>query len=190
MLSDQQRAIVKATVPALHAHGETITRHFYSAMLTAHPELHNYFNPTNQLGEGGQARALAASVLTYAQHIDGLETLGGMVERIATKHVSLEILPEHYPIVGKYLLLAIADVLEDAATPDILDAWAAAYGQLARTHLPAGNAEFYYCGPIGFMAAAERVLNELGVPAQRRHSEAFAPDEFFGVGRADARCSR
>jgi nitric oxide dioxygenase len=131
MLSDQQRALIKATVPALQAHGETITRRFYSAMLTAHPELHNYFNPANQLGEGGQARALAASVLTYAQYIDRLETLGGMVERICTKHVSLEILPEHYPIVGEYLLHAIAEVLGDAATPDILDAWGAAYGQLA-----------------------------------------------------------
>jgi nitric oxide dioxygenase len=100
-------------------------------MLTAHPELFNYFNPSNQLGEGGQARALAASVLTYAQNIDRLEMLGGMVERITAKHVSLEIQPEHYPIVGKYLLGAIAEVLEDAATPDILDAWAAAYGQLA-----------------------------------------------------------
>ena len=52
---------------------------------------------------------------------------------------------------------------------------------LIRTHLPAGNAEFYYCGPIGFMAATERVLDELGVPVQRRHSEAFAPDASFGV---------
>ena len=53
--------------------------------------------------------------------------------------------------------------------------------ELIRTHLPAGNAEFYYCGPIGFMAATERVLDELGVPVQRRHSEAFAPDASFGV---------
>jgi len=52
---------------------------------------------------------------------------------------------------------------------------------LLRACLPAGNPEFYFCGPIGFMAATEHVLDELGVPAQRRHSEAFAPDESFGV---------
>ena len=131
MLSDQQREIVKATVPALKAHGETITRTFYGAMLGAHPELLNYFNPANQRGEGGQARSLAASVLAYAENIDRLGNLAGMVERIATKHVSLEILPEHYPIVGRYLLGAIAEVLGEAATPAILDAWGAAYGQLA-----------------------------------------------------------
>jgi nitric oxide dioxygenase len=53
--------------------------------------------------------------------------------------------------------------------------------ELLCTHLPAGNPEFYYCGPIGFTAATEHVLDELGVPVQRRHSEAFAPDESFGV---------
>ena len=131
MLSDTQRKIIKATVPALRAHGEAITRTFYDTMLRAHPELLNYFNPANQRGEGGQARSLAASVLAYAANIDHLGNLGGMVERIATKHVSLEIQPEHYPIVGQYLLSAIAEVLGEAATPEIVDAWAAAYGQLA-----------------------------------------------------------
>lgn len=130
MLSDSQRDIIKATVPALRAHGETITRAFYDNLLGAHPELFNYFNPANQR-EGGQARSLAASVLAYAAHIDRLGSLGDMVERISGKHVSLEVRAEHYPIVGEFLLGAIAQVLGDAATPEILDAWAAAYGQLA-----------------------------------------------------------
>jgi nitric oxide dioxygenase len=54
-----------------------------------------------------------------------------MVERITHKHASLEVLPEHYPIVGKHLLAAIAIVLGEAATPEILAAWTAAYQQLA-----------------------------------------------------------
>jgi len=86
MLSDQQREIIKATVPALRAHGETITRRFHDVMLGNHPELLNYFNPANQRGEGGQARSLAASVLAYAAHIgDGglasspVKTLQGLI---------------------------------------------------------------------------------------------------------------
>lgn len=130
MLTPQQKAIVKATVPALEANGETITRTFYASMFAAHPELLNIFNPANQK-TGKQARSLAASVLAYAAHIDHPEVLGGMVGRIAHKHVSLEVRPEHYPIVGEHLLGAIAQVLGDAATPEILDSWAAAYGQLA-----------------------------------------------------------
>lgn len=130
MLSDPHRAIVSATVPALRAHGEAITRVFYRDMLAAHPELFDYFNPANQRN-GGQAASLAASVLAYATHIADPAPLTGMIERIASKHVSLDIKPEHYPVVGQYLLGAIKDVLGDAATPEIIEAWAAAYGQLA-----------------------------------------------------------
>lgn len=129
-LTPEQVQIIKATVPALRAHGEDITRHFYGDMFSAHPELLNIFNPANQ-ATGGQARSLAASVLAYAEHIDDLGKLGGMVERIAHKHVSLEVQPEQYPTVGHHLLGAIAAVLGDAATPEVLDAWGAAYGQLA-----------------------------------------------------------
>lgn len=130
MLSTQQREIVAATVPALREHGETITRTFYGDMFAAHPELYNLFNPANQR-DGGQARSLAASVLAYAEHIHAPERLGRMVERICGKHGSLEVRPERYPIVGKHLLGAVANVLGPAATPEVVGAWQAAYGQLA-----------------------------------------------------------
>jgi nitric oxide dioxygenase len=126
----QQKDIVKATVPVLQQYGEKITTAFYASLFAAHPALLNVFNPANQQN-GGQARSLAASILTYAAHIDHLEQLGGMVDRIAHKHASLEVQAEHYPIVGEHLLQAITTVLGDAATPEILDAWGAAYGQLA-----------------------------------------------------------
>ena len=133
MLSDHHRALVTATVPALRAYGGEITRVFYRDMLAAHPELFDYFNPANQR-DGGQAASLAASVLAYASHIANPAPLAGMIERIASKHVSLDIKPAHYPIVGHYLLGAIKDVsfpLGDAATPEIIQAWSAAYAQLA-----------------------------------------------------------
>ena len=144
MLTAQQRALVTATVPALRAHGETVTRQFYASLFEAHPALWNVFNPANQR-DGGQARSLAASVLAYAEHIEHPEQLGRMVERISGKHGSLEVQPEHYPIVGHHLLGAIKQVMGDAATPDILDAWGAAYGQLA-----------------GIMTGAEQALYEQG----------------------------
>jgi nitric oxide dioxygenase len=130
MLNDAQTAIIQATVPVLQIHGEAITRTFYSNLFHAHPELYNIFNPANQ-HNGGQQRSLAAAVLAYAQHIQNPSVLGHMLNRIESKHVSLEVRPEHYPIVGQFLLGAISEVLGEAATPEIIDAWGAAYGQLA-----------------------------------------------------------
>jgi len=130
MLSAHHAATVSATVPALRAHGGEITRVFYRTMLAAHPELFDYFNPANQR-DGGQAASLAASVLAYATHIANPAPLAGMIERISSKHVSLQVRPEHYLVVGQHLLGAIVKVLGDAATPDVIEAWTAAYGQLA-----------------------------------------------------------
>src|SRR5690242_16825809 len=89
VMLQQQKEIVKATVPVLQQHGETITTVFYRTLFDENPSLFNIFNPANQRN-GGQARSLAASILTYAAHIDSLGQLGGMVNRIAHKHASLE----------------------------------------------------------------------------------------------------
>ncbi|MGJ9383697.1 NO-inducible flavohemoprotein [Salipaludibacillus sp. CF4.18] len=122
--------IVKSTVPVLEEHGATITKRFYEMMFDNHPELLNIFNQTNQK-KGTQPRALANTIYAAAQYIDNLEAIVPVVKQIAHKHRSLQIKPEHYPIVGKYLLLAIKDVLGDAATDDIIEAWGKAYGVIA-----------------------------------------------------------
>ncbi|GAC86583.1 flavohemoprotein [Gluconobacter thailandicus F149-1 = NBRC 100600] len=122
-------AIIKATIPALEAHGLDITTEMYRRLL-ADPAIAEMFDPTHQ-SKGTQPRALAMAVLAYAKNIDNLGVLGGAVERIAQKHVSLEILPEHYPHVATALIGAIQHVLGNAATPEILDAWGRAYWALA-----------------------------------------------------------
>lgn len=130
MLDDKTIAIVKSTAPVLQEHGETLTKHFYKRMFKHNPEVAPFFNPAHQTA-GKQQRALAGAIAAYAANIDNLEVLGGAVELIAQKHASLMIKPEHYPIVGENLLASIKEVLGDAATDDIINAWAAAYGFLA-----------------------------------------------------------
>ncbi len=80
---------------------------------------------------GKQQQALAMAVLAYAEHIANPGVLLPELERIGHKHVSLDIRPEHYPIVGNHLLASIKEVLGDAATPEILEAWELAYQELA-----------------------------------------------------------
>ena len=130
MLSQKTIDIVKSTVPVLEKHGVDITKHFYKRMFTNHPELKNVFNQSNQR-EGRQPQALAASVYAAAANIDNLESILPVVHLIAHKHRALGILPEHYPIVGENLLAAIKEVLGDAATDEIIEAWADAYGVIA-----------------------------------------------------------
>ncbi len=141
MLSEKTIATVKATAPVLAEHGETLTRHFYKRMFTHNPEVAPFFNPAHQAA-GKQQRALAGAIIAYASNIENLEVLSGAVELIAQKHASLMIKPEHYPIVGENLLASIREVLGEAATDDIINAWAEAYGFLANI-LMGREAEIY-----------------------------------------------
>lgn len=130
MLDQQTIAIIKSTVPILQVHGTTITTTFYGMLFENHPELLNIFNHANQR-QGRQQTALANAVLAAAMNIDQLGNILPVVKQIAEKHRALGVLPEHYPIVGETLLAAIGQVLGDAATPEIIDAWAKAYGVIA-----------------------------------------------------------
>lgn len=131
MLSQPQRDIIKATVPLLETGGEALTTHFYKMLLAEHPEVRPLFNQAHQ-ANGAQPRALANGVLMYAKNIDRLENPGPLAGQIVNKHVALQILPEHYPIVGACLLRAIREVLgEEIATDEVIAAWAVAYQQLA-----------------------------------------------------------
>ncbi len=130
MTSDQKQ-LITATVPVLKSSGLALTSHFYQRVFAGNPELKNVFNQGNQQN-GRQPAALAMAVLAYAENIDDPSVLLSAVTRIGHKHTSLDIRPEHYTIIGNHLIASIGEVLGDAATPALLDAWTAAYTQLAR----------------------------------------------------------
>jgi nitric oxide dioxygenase len=78
---------------------------------------------------------LAHAVFAYSANIDDLGNLSDAIKLIAHKHVSLNVQPDEYPLIGEQLLLALKDVLErklhKELSRDLLAAWAAAYDQLA-----------------------------------------------------------
>jgi nitric oxide dioxygenase len=130
MLTQKTKDIVKATAPVLAEHGYDIIKCFYKRLFDMHPELKNIFNMAHQ-EQGQQQQALARAVYAYAENIEDPGSLTALLDNIANKHASLGVRPEHYPVVGQNLLAAIKEVLGDAATDEIISAWAQAYGNLA-----------------------------------------------------------
>lgn len=140
-MTTEQKQLILDTVPVLREHGVALTSHFYQRMFTHNPELKHIFNMGNQKNNR-QQQALAMAVLAYAEHIENPSVLLPVVDSIGHKHTSLDIRPEHYAIVGRHLIASIAEVLGDAATPALLEAWTVAYNQLAA--LMAGHEQGLY----------------------------------------------
>lgn len=130
MLSAKTIQTIKAVTPAVAAHAEAITNNFYERMFRENPEVRSFFNQAHQHA-GSQQRALAGAIAAYFTHIENPSVLMPAIEVIAQKHCSLQIKPEHYPIVGKHLLAAVKDVFGDAANDDVLAAVGEAYQFLA-----------------------------------------------------------
>ncbi|MBD2868249.1 NO-inducible flavohemoprotein [Paenibacillus arenilitoris] len=193
MLSEQSVQIIKSTVPVLEVHGVAITKRFYELLFGAHPELLHIFNHANQK-QGRQQTALANAVYAAALHIENLAAILPAVKQIAHKHRSLGVKPEHYPIVGTYLLKAIKEVLGDAATEDILNAWAEAYGIIAdafigveaemydRAHAQAGGWEGFRAFRIGRKVRESDVITSFYlVPEDGGAIAGFEPGQYVSV---------
>ena len=129
-LNYKQTHLLKSTIPALQEHGERITSIFYANILRKHPELNNHFNTVNQKN-GCQPRVLTAVILKYAANINNLSELVPQFERMCNKHCLLGIQPQHYGILGEYLIQAFADALGPIMTSEVKVAWTRAYDILA-----------------------------------------------------------
>lgn len=130
MLDAKTIEIVQSTVPVLKEHSKPIGKRFYELLFSKAPDLYNLFNQTNQK-RGIQQEALGYAVYAAGEHITNLEAIMPVITRVTEKHRAIGVVPEQYPIVGETLLQAVKDVLGDAATDEILDAWGKAYGYIA-----------------------------------------------------------
>ncbi|QHC24724.1 globin domain-containing protein [Streptomyces sp. GS7] len=133
MLSPKSAATVRATLPAVGAAIGEITPLFYEKLFAARPELlRDLFNRGNQ-AVGSQQQALAGSIAAFAGHLlahpDTRPDL--LLTRIAHKHASLGVREDQYPIVHEHLFAALAEVLGDAATEEVVAAWDEVYWLMA-----------------------------------------------------------
>lgn len=141
-LTTAQKDLIKASVPILESNGLDLTKAFYNSMLNGSPEVRPFFNDTNQV-TFKQPKVLAFALLNYAKNIDDLTPLTDFVQQIVVKHVGLQVRAEHYPVVGSHLIGTMGKLLgEKIATPEFVEAWTIAYGNLAQLLIDAEFAEY------------------------------------------------
>jgi hemoglobin-like flavoprotein len=128
-MSPQTMFIVKSTAPALQQHGVAITTRMYERLFEDAGIKALFDMAAHESGE--QPKRLAAAILGFSQNVDKLDVLKPAIERICQRHVEIDIRAEHYPAVANALLPAIRDVLGEAATDEVLEAWGEAYWFLA-----------------------------------------------------------
>ncbi len=78
-----------------------------------------------------QRRKLMATLSVVVNGLGNLESVLPAASALAKRHVSYGARAEHYPVVGAALLWTLEKGLGDGWTPEVAEAWTAAYGTLS-----------------------------------------------------------
>jgi hemoglobin-like flavoprotein len=104
---------------------------FYERIFTMAPEARALFGDDIAL----QASRTMAAVKTAVDGLDNVDQIAPFLVRLGARHVRYGVQPEHFDLVGGALLWTLEQGLGDAFTPEVHEAWSAAFGLIAQAML-------------------------------------------------------
>jgi hemoglobin-like flavoprotein len=126
-MTPDQVQLVQQSFAKVAPISETAAVLFYDRLFEVAPKVRSMF-PTD-LTE--QRRKLMATLAVVVGGLGSLESVLPAASALAKRHVSYGAKAEHYPVVGAALLWTLEKGLGDGWTPDVAEAWTAAYGTLS-----------------------------------------------------------
>ena len=100
---------------------------FYDRLFEVAPQVKSMF-PADMSAQRGKLMATLAAVVNG---LGNLQSVLPTVCALAKRHATYGARPEHYPVVGAALLWTLEQGLGSGWTPEVADAWKAAYGTLS-----------------------------------------------------------
>lgn len=100
---------------------------FYDRLFEVAPSVKPMFPSDMTL----QRKKLMATLAVVVGGLGNLESILPAASALARRHVGYGAKAEHYPVVGGALLWTLEKGLGDGWTPEVADAWTAAYGTLS-----------------------------------------------------------
>lgn len=126
-MTPQQINLVQETFADVKPIAATAAELFYNRLFTLDPALRPLFK--GEMGQQGQM--LMSMIGSAVGGLRNLEKLAPVVRQLGARHVRYGVRTEHYAIVGSALLWTLEQGLGPKFTPDVRDAWTAAYTLLS-----------------------------------------------------------
>jgi nitric oxide dioxygenase len=123
LLTARQIELVKSSFDLLLALGEPAIVRFYEKLFTAAPDLKGLFSPDI----GRQARKFLQSLKLIVTSLSSTERAAPVLQRLGDRHRGYGVKLDHYDIVGGVLIDTLDELLAEAATDEVLEAWKSAF---------------------------------------------------------------
>src|SRR6201992_519413 len=126
-MTPDQVTLVQESFAKVAPISETAAVLFYDRLFEIAPQVKAMF-PADMTE---QRRKLMATLAAVVNGLGNLNSILPAASALAKRHVSYGAKAEHYPVVGAALLWTLEKGLGDGWTPQIAEAWSAAYGTLS-----------------------------------------------------------
>jgi nitric oxide dioxygenase len=126
-MSPQQIQLVQQSFAEVKPIAAAAAGLFYTRLFVLDPSLRPMFK--GEMTKQGQM--LMSMIGAAVAGLRNLETLAPVVRQLGARHVGYGVRAEHYATVGSALLWTLERGLGEKFTPEVRDAWAAAYGLLS-----------------------------------------------------------
>jgi hemoglobin-like flavoprotein len=128
-LSEEQVVLVQRSWRAVQLVGDTAAELFYGKLFSIAPEVRPLFR-----GEvRDQGRNFTAMMSVAVHWLGKPEKVSLAVRQLGARHAAYGVRDHHYSVVGAALLWMLEESLGEAFTPEVEEAWWAAYRLLAST---------------------------------------------------------
>lgn len=126
-MTPAQVACVQQSFAQVRPRADTVAARFYQRLFTLDPSVRPLF-PEDLSAQGRKLMDMLGLVVHELPRVD---TIRPAVQALGRRHVQYGVHPEHYKTVGAALLWTLEQECGAAFTPEVREAWAAAYTVLA-----------------------------------------------------------
>jgi nitric oxide dioxygenase len=123
MITDAQIELVQSSFQHVLPIADTAGLLFYERIFTLAPGARSLFGDDIAL----QAKRTMAAVKTVVDGLDCVDTVAPFLIRLGARHVRYGVQPAHFDVVGEALMWTFEQGLGDLFTPEVRDAWTAAW---------------------------------------------------------------
>jgi hemoglobin-like flavoprotein len=127
MITKTQIALVQSSFRHVLPIADTAGLLFYERVFTLAPGTRTLFDDDIR----PQAKRTMAAVKTAVDGLGDLDVVGPFLVRLGARHVRYGVRHEHFDVVGEALLWTLEQGLGERFTPEVRDAWVAAWDVIA-----------------------------------------------------------
>lgn len=134
-IDEKQIRLVQDSLPLIRERLQPASMGFYENLFVLAPDI----RPLFRSDLSGQGMRFMTTLATIADLLDDPEELADEIGSLARAHAGIGVRAAHFAPMGRALMVTLAETLRDGFTPELQEAWNAAYDRFSTMMIERGG---------------------------------------------------